>query len=122
MVLPRHLQTDPSLFLKVIAPYRQDRVVAVEYLFTGYWLADLCAQKGIPLVLSQTLTGKPSTGTRPRMTRLTPTRSPSCCMVECALKPMSIPAEMRPTRDLFRRRMHWMRKRAELLTPIQNRD
>jgi transposase len=30
------------------------------------------------------------------------------------------PAEMRATRDLLRRRMHLMRKRAELLTHIQN--
>src|SRR5438093_2624389 len=30
------------------------------------------------------------------------------------------PAEMRATRDLLRRRMHFMRKRAELLTHVQN--
>jgi transposase len=29
------------------------------------------------------------------------------------------PSEMRATRDLLRRRIHFMRKRAELLTPAQ---
>ena len=29
------------------------------------------------------------------------------------------PAEMRATRDLLRRRIHLIRKRAELLTPVQ---
>jgi hypothetical protein len=34
-------------FLKVVAPYRDDLVVAVECSFTWYWLADLCSQEGI---------------------------------------------------------------------------
>ncbi len=32
-----------------IAPYRDDLVVAVECIFTWYWLADLCARGGYPL-------------------------------------------------------------------------
>jgi len=55
IVLHRNLKTDPSLFLKVIAPYREDMVVAVECIFTWYWLADLCIQEGIPFVLGQAL-------------------------------------------------------------------
>ncbi|MFQ5874268.1 MAG: IS110 family transposase, partial [Dehalococcoidia bacterium] len=42
-------------FLNVIAPYREDVVVAVECIFTWYWLADLCAQEGIPFVLGHAL-------------------------------------------------------------------
>jgi hypothetical protein len=30
-------------------------VVAVEWVFTWYWLADLCAQEGIPFVLGHAL-------------------------------------------------------------------
>jgi hypothetical protein len=55
IVLHRNLTTDPTLFLKLIAPYREDLVVAVECIFTWYWLADLCAQEGIPFVLGQAL-------------------------------------------------------------------
>jgi hypothetical protein len=36
------MPTMPEPFLKAIAPYRQDLVVAVACMFTWYWLADLC--------------------------------------------------------------------------------
>lgn len=38
----RNMKTDPEAFLKIIAPYREDIVVAVECMFTWYWIADLC--------------------------------------------------------------------------------
>jgi hypothetical protein len=41
-VLHRDMPTMPETFLKAIAPYRQDLVVAVACMFTWYWLADLC--------------------------------------------------------------------------------
>src|SRR5262245_25622906 len=34
----RHMQTSPETFLKAIAPYREELVVAVECIFTWYWL------------------------------------------------------------------------------------
>ena len=54
-VLHRNMKTDPALFLKVIALYREDLVVAVECIFTWYWLADLCVQQDIPFVLGHAL-------------------------------------------------------------------
>ena len=42
-------------FLKVIAPYREDIVVAVECTFMWYWLADLCSEEAIPFVLGHAL-------------------------------------------------------------------
>jgi hypothetical protein len=42
-------------FLKVIAPYRDDVVGAVECIFTGYWLADRCVREGLPFVLGPAL-------------------------------------------------------------------
>jgi len=44
----RNLKTDRDAFLKTIAPYREDIVVAVECIFTWYWVADLCHNEGIP--------------------------------------------------------------------------
>ena len=49
------MQTTPETFLNVIAPDRDGLVVAVECLFTWYWLADLCTHEGIPVVLGQAL-------------------------------------------------------------------
>ena len=43
IVLHRNMRADPDSLLKAIAPFRQDIVVAVECIFTWYWLADLCA-------------------------------------------------------------------------------
>src|SRR6266704_5996754 len=43
IVLHRNMKADPESFLKAIAPFRDQIVVAVECIFTWYWLADLCA-------------------------------------------------------------------------------
>ena len=55
VLVHRNMKTDPEAFLKAIAPYRQGIVVAVECMFTWYWLADLCADEGIPFVLGHAL-------------------------------------------------------------------
>ena len=49
------LRAEPESFLRVIAPYREDLAVAVECIFTWYWLADLCATERIPFVLGHAL-------------------------------------------------------------------
>jgi transposase len=51
----QNFTANPETFLKVIAPYRDNVVVAVECLFTWYWLADLCAREAIPFVLGHAL-------------------------------------------------------------------
>jgi hypothetical protein len=51
IMLHRNMQTTPDAFLKAIAPYRTDLVVAVECMFTWYWLADLCVREDVTFVL-----------------------------------------------------------------------
>ena len=41
ILLHRNMPCTPELFLKAIAPYREDIAVAVECIFTWYWLAEL---------------------------------------------------------------------------------
>lgn len=53
--LHRNIKTKPDLFLKAIEPYREDLVVAVECMFSWYWLADLCSKEGISFVLGHAL-------------------------------------------------------------------
>ena len=55
VLLHRNMKTDPEIFLRAIEPYREDLVVAVECIFTWYWLADLCANEGIHFVLGHAL-------------------------------------------------------------------
>jgi hypothetical protein len=51
----RDMKASPEPFLKAIAPDREEIVVAVACIFTWYWLADLCAQEGLPFVLGHAL-------------------------------------------------------------------
>ena len=55
ILVHRNMQTNPETFLKVIAPYREGLVVAVECMFTWYWLADLCLNESIKFLLGHAL-------------------------------------------------------------------
>ena len=48
ILLHRNMPCAPESFLKAIAPYREDLVVAAECMFAWYWLADLCANRTSP--------------------------------------------------------------------------
>jgi transposase len=51
----KNLPTTPAAFLRIVAPYRDDLVVAVECRFTWYWLADRCSKEGSAFVLGHAL-------------------------------------------------------------------
>jgi len=55
VLLHRNLRCEPERFLQAIEPYRTDLLVGAECIFCWYWLADLCAQHGIPFVLGHAL-------------------------------------------------------------------
>jgi len=63
ILVHRNMPAGPEPFLKTIAPYRTDLVVCVECIFTWYWLADLCAREGIP-VITQPGSNKETLGER----------------------------------------------------------
>ena len=120
MLVHRNMPAGPEPFLKAVAPYREDLVVCVECIFTWYWLADLCAREGIPFVLGHALYMKAIHGGKAKNDRIDAQKI--AVLLRGGMLPQAYvyPAEMRATRDLLRRRMHLMRKRAELLTHIQN--
>ena len=94
-------------------------VVAVECIFTWYWLADLCAQEGIPFVLGHALYMKAIHGGKAKNDTID--AQTIAVLLRGGMLPQAYvyPAAMRATRDLLRRRMHLMRKRAELLAHLQ---
>ncbi len=47
MLVHRDVQSTPEAFLEIVAPYRDDLVVAAECMFTWFWLADVCAAEGL---------------------------------------------------------------------------
>jgi transposase len=114
------MRAAPEPFLTTIAPYREDIVVCVECIFTWYWLADLCAEEGIPFVLGHALYMKAIHGGKAKNDKIDAHKI--AVLLRGGMLPQAYvyPAEMRATRDLLRRRMHLTRKRAELLAHIQN--
>jgi len=120
VLLHRNLPCDPERFLRAIAPYRDDLVVAVECIFTGYWLADLCAREGIAFVLGHALYMRAIHGAKAKNDRIDAHKT--AALLRGGLLPQAYvyPAEMRATRDLLRRRLHFVRHRGQLLAHIQN--
>jgi transposase len=114
------MKAAPDPFLKAIAPYREDMVVCVECMFTWYWLADLCAQEGIPFVLGHALSMKAIHGGKANNDTIDAPKIAVLLRGGMSPQASGYPAEMRATRDLLRRRMYLTRKRAELLPHVQN--
>jgi transposase len=119
ILLHRHRPTTPEIFLKAIAPYRQDLVVAVECMLTWYGLADLCVQAGLTRVLGPAQYMKAIHGGKAKNDRLDAQKI--AVLLRGGLLPQAYayPATMRATRDLLWRRLHLVRQRAERLTHIR---
>jgi len=118
--LHRHMTATPEALLTAIAPYHGQIVLAAECMFTWYWLADLCAEHGIPFVLGHALSMKAIHGGKAKNATIDAHKIAG--LLRGGLLPQAYvyPAEMRATRDLLRRRMHLARKRGELLAHVQN--
>jgi transposase len=120
ILLHRNMHAAPEPFLKAIAPYREGLVVAVECLFTWYWLADLCADRGIPFVLGQALYMKAIHGGKAKNDKIDSQKIAALLRGGMLPHASVYPAARRAPRDLLRRRTHLMRTRAELLAHVQN--
>jgi len=120
ILVHQNIKSSPDALLRTITLYRHDIVVAVECVFTWYWLADLCAREGIPFVLGHALYMKAIHGGKAKNDKIDAHKI--AVLLRGGMLPQAYvyPAEMRATRDLLRRRMHLMRKRAELLGHVQN--
>jgi transposase len=118
--LHRNMKTDRDFFLKIIEPFREDIVVAVECMFTWYWIADLCMKENIPFVLAHALYMKAIHGGKAKNDKIDSKKI--SVLLRGGMIPQSYvyPQKMRSTRDLLRRRNHLMRKRAELYAHIRN--
>jgi transposase len=120
ILLHRNMKAAPEPFLKAIAPYREGLVVAVEGLLTWYWLADLCAQEGIAVVLGHALYMRAIHGGKAKHDTIDSHKIAVWLRGGMLPQASVYPAPMRATRDLLRRRIHLMRTRAELLAHVQN--
>jgi transposase len=121
-LLHREFPADRGAFLQAVAPYREGEglVVAVECMFAWYWLADLCAEHGIPFVLGHALYMKAIHQGKSKNDRLDAAKIAG--LLKGGLLPQAYvyPKAMRATRDLLRRRSFLVRRRAELLAHLVN--
>ena len=110
----------PEALLTAIAPSRGQIVLAAECMFTWYWLADLCADHGLPFVLGHALSMKAMHGGQAKNDKIDAQKIAVLRRGGMLPQAYVYPAEMRATRGLLRRRMHLARKRGELLAHGHN--
>ena len=115
----QEVPSEPAALLEALAPYRQGLVIAAECMFAWYWLADLCAREGIAFVLGHALYMKAIHGGKAKNDRIDAEKIAT--LLRGGTLPMAYvyPQGWRETRDLLRRRMFLVHKRAELITHVQ---
>jgi len=120
ILVHKNLTTSPQALLQILEPFQPDVAVTVECIFTWYWIADLCQEENIPFILGHALYMKAIHGAKTKNDKIDSHKI--AVLLRGGMIPMAYvyPAEMRSTRDLLRRRMHFMYKRSELLSHIQN--
>jgi hypothetical protein len=101
ILLHKNMEASPEAFLRVMAPYREDLVVAIECIFTWYWLADLCAREQIAFVLGHALYMKAIHGGKAKNDRIDAHKI--AVLLRGGMIPMAYvyPPELRATRDLL---------------------
>ena len=120
VLLHENVKSRPEAFLEAVAPYREGLVVAVECIFTWYWLADLCRKEGIAFVLGHALYMKAIHGAKAKNDKVDALKIARLLKGGNLPQAYVYPPEMRATRDLLRRRLHFVRRRANLLAHVQN--
>ena len=120
ILLHKNLPTSREAFQVAVQPYRQDLAVAVECMFSWYWLADLCSQLGIAFVLGHALYMKAIHGGKTKNDKIDSKKIASLLRAKMLPVAYPYPQANRSTRDLLRRRMYFMHHQSELLSHIQN--
>jgi transposase len=110
----------PQAVLDALAPYRDGLALACECMFAWYWLADLCAEQGIPFVLGHALYMKAIHGGKAKNDQIDAEKIARLLRGGNLPVAYVYPRAMRATRDLLRRRTFLVRRRAELLAHVVN--
>lgn len=118
--LHRKISASPSALMKLISPYLDDLVIGVECMFSWYWVADFCEDHGIAFILGHALYMRAIHGGKAKNDKIDSLKI--AMLMRGGMFPLAYvyPRELRGTRDLMRRRIHMMRKRAELLAHVHN--
>lgn len=115
----RNMRNEFNIFKEFMEPFLPDLAVGVESTYNWYWLADGCHDAGIPFYLGHALYMKAISGAKKKNDRLDSKKVAD--LMRANLFPLAYPypREMRPTRDLLRRRNYYVSLRAAANTHIQ---
>ena len=119
VVFDKNLPCHPKALLEAITPFRDGIVVGVECMFGWYWLADCCQANEITFVLGHALYMKAIHGGKAKNDRIDAGKIARLLRGGNFPLAYSYPKGMRETRDLLRRRMYLVHKRAELITHLE---
>jgi transposase len=119
VVFDKNLPCHPKALLAALTPYRDGLVIGVECMFGWYWLADLCQAEQIPFVLGHALYRRLIHGGKAKNDRIDAGKIAR--LLRGGNFPLAYvyPKGMRETRDLLRRRLYLVHKRAELITHLE---
>ncbi len=120
VVIHKNIKTKADVFKELISPFIEDIVVAVECMFTWYWLADFCSENDIEFVLGHALYMKAIHGGKAKNDKIDSFKIATILRGGMLPKAYVYPKKMRGTRDLLRRRNHLNRKKAELMGHVTN--
>ena len=109
----------PDQFLKLIAPYRDDLVIACKCTFSWYWLADLCEAQQLTFILGHAYYMGAIHGGKVKNDKIDSLKIAK--LVKGGNFPLAFvyPSQWRPMKDLLRRRQYLVRLRSEVITHIQ---
>ena len=108
-------RNDFDYFLRIVDPYRGDLTVACESTFNWYWLSDACRDNGIDFVLGHALYMKAIYGTKTRNDRIDSKKIAHLLRSNMLPEAHCCSPKRRSIRDLLRRRIYFVRQRAQLL-------
>jgi transposase len=116
----RRLRNDPALFLRVLKPYLPSVTVATESTGSWYWLGDLCHDEGVAFALGHALYMKAIHGAKSKNDRIDSEKIARLAQSGLLPKAYAYPKGLRAVRDLLRRRMIFVRRRAALMAHIKS--
>ena len=118
-VYQKNIQNSFDNFKDIVEPFLPNISVGCESTYTYYWLADGCRQAGIPFYLGHALYMKAIGGNKHKNDPLDARTIADLLRTSFFPEAYPYPPEMRPTRDLLRRRQRYVSIRAEAFTHIQ---
>lgn len=119
-LLHRNIKTrQPEKLFEKLEPYGSDIIVGCESTFNWYWLCDACEEKKIPFILGHALYLKAIHGGKVKSDKIDSEKLARLLRGGNFAVSYAYPSEWRATRDLLRRRGHFVNRRGETLAHIQ---